>query len=487
MPEQETAKITVEPIILEMQELQKKKLKITVDGDFTVSTSEYLSFDKPKRELTALKATTSPETLTFTKDDESVTIQVSVKKFEQENGLIVQKKEYTNKTNITEGYFSDVRLIEDGRDYVAAEDTNRPHKDTLQNISVLSSVEDIRGLHSTGDWNISEIYQKGTIVSFLSEYFTSLQDNNTGNIPKLSSEKDKDEFWKPICNITDVSVKDFSPKGRESMRTGAYYPFINGKNTSKESLKGGKTYTLYRMPKQLPFKENFCMYLEFDEPTLQNDSKYPAVSYIECSILYTGLKNNVNNILVPELRFGACHTSLLGRDLQLIYPANNELHGFDKYGPYGVSMQTRVRNDELVAITLTPKWDCEILFSGDYRMSPSATDETGSLGAVPFYTVNHLVRPNGGDSAQNLGETVIYFNQMTNKQIWDKGLINRMAARTLYSTEYTLLALAIGGLLNTGDTKPSGQDYNNTGAEITLNLPKLNDIQAGNILYTKAF
>lgn len=482
----EPAKITVSPTNIEMVENQKRTLSVLVEGDYTVTRSEFLHYDKTRKELTALKPTESPVTMSFTKDDETVTIQVKVSPFIQDTGLILQRKDYQNKTNITEGYFGDVRLIEDAKDFVAAENTNRPHLDTIDNLKLLSSIEDVRGLHSSGEWEVSEIYHKGCIVAFLSEYFISLKDNNTGNLPKLSSEKDKDEYWKPICNITDVGVKDFSPKGRESMETGDFYPFINGKNPTKVTLKAGRTYTVYRMPRLLPFKEDFSMYLIFRGGNFK-DSAYPYISFVECSVNYTGLKNNSNDLLVPELRFGSCNTSIQRRNTVLDYPQDTDTHGYDKYGPYGVSMQSCMRKDEMVSITLSTKWDCDILFTGDYRMSPSAIDETGSLGAVPSYSVNHLVRPHGGDAAQDLGSLALYFNKMSAKQIWDRGLLNRMEAREVYSTEYTLLAHALGFILNAGDTKPEGSDYNNTGAEMKFNLPKIEKISEGNIIYTRAF
>lgn len=482
---------SVEPQSVEIKVGQSAQLTIALpDGqqEFTVTGLEgYATFDKGSKQITGIKEVTQG-TMTFTCDGTIINVTVSVNPAD-EAGIIKRTEKYENQTNITKGYFKDVRLIEDGKDYVSAQYTNRPHKDTLENLDIISNIEDIRGLHSSGEWNTDEAYNKGEIVSFLSEYFISLKDENTNNIPVLSSQKAQDDWWKPICNTADVKVSDFTPKERHNQETDKFYPFTNGKAVTSFAIKAGTTYTLFRMSKLIPFKEKLTLYFDFRGDQSANLS----VSYVECDILYTGLKNNTSGTMLPELRFGACHTSLIDTAEKIPFSANNVLTPYDKFGAYGISMQTSIRNDGLVDVAITAKWNCTMTISGEYNNTPYVASEVGSVGALPVWTINHLVRPNGGNNVTDLGEILAFKFPMSDKQIWDKGLINVAAERKLYASEYSLLALALGYWVNLGDTKtgsiPTGAPsvYYNTGQDIKIQLPTIAATPAGATMYMRGF
>lgn len=346
-------------------------------------------------------------------------------------------------------YMGSVRLIKDGTDLVDSLFTNRPHQDIISNIDTLANITDVISLDSQGEWQTTRSYSKGAIVSFLSEYFVSLQDTNIAHMPIPSSAQKTDSWWKAIANSKDIITRDFTYKeGSDSITTtSGYIPFTNGRALRYFDLKAGRRYTLIMMSRGNPFKESFNIYFDFESkrnndtyamqsaeaqavsevladvseplPDL-NDPAYPAVSYIEVDITYTGLKYSQNGTDLPEIRFKSVNDSVLSRALDL---KDNYSPVYDSYGHYGVLFQSILRNDGLIAVTVTPKWDCKAILTGAYNISPYFSDETGSVTGSPRVSVTYRVRPFGGDNGETPLTSYIPVLPLTSKQAWDMGLV----------------------------------------------------------------
>lgn len=349
----------------------------------------------------------------------------------------------SNPRTSTQDYLSQVRLIKDGTDLVDSDFTNRPHEDIIANIGTLASIVDVKSLDSLGEWSITKTYSKGVIVSFLSEYFVSLQDTNSGHMPIPSSAQQTDSWWKVVANSKDIVTGDYIYKeGDDNVsHTSGYTPFTNGKALRHFNLKSGKRYTLYMMSRGVPFKERFSMYLDFEckrdamsnytaevalladtdnvLPKLNNIA-YPVVSYIECEVTYTGLKYSQNGLDLPEVRFHSVNDSVLDRVIDLKDAYSPE---YDSYGHYGCVIQSILRIDGLIAVTLTPKWDCLAILAGAYNMSPYFSDETGSITGAPKIAVNYKVRPNGGDNGELVLSPYTPVLPLTPKRAWDSGYV----------------------------------------------------------------
>lgn len=401
-------------------------------------------------------------------------------------------------------YLAEVRLIKDGNDLVDSDFTNRPHKDIINNIDTLANLADINAMDSCGEWSVTKTYQKGQIVSFLSEYFVSLQDTNSRQMPIPSSAQKTDLWWKVIANSKDIVVDDYTYKeGKDEITTTAgYTPLTNGKSMRFFELKGGRRYTLYMMSRGNPFKERFNLYFDFEikrnatfsmqsgevmtltevlaDDTYElpdiSDISYPAVSYIECEVTYTGLKYSQNGLDLPEIRFHSVNDSVLNRKLDLSKAYNKV---YDNYGHYGVIFQSNLRNDGLVSVTVTPKWDCIAIVSGNYNMSPYFSDETGSVTGTPKVSVYHKVRPFGGDNGELIMQPYIPAIKLTSKMAWDMGLVKlanlgitskATATIDVLNTDYPKVVAMANQLNYNGDydsTKDAGYNYSKVSVDFS--------------------
>lgn len=348
----------------------------------------------------------------------------------------------TNERTSTQSYFSKVRLIQDG-ELVDSKYTNRPHEDIILNLQTLANISDVIARDSLGEWSRTRVYAAGDIVSFLSEYFVSLVDDNNANMPLPTSAQLEDTKWRAIANSKDIVTGDFTyKKGSDSVElTDGYHPFTNGRALRHFTLEGGRRYTLIMMSQGHPFKDRFSMYLDFESqrdsyatdeaaaadaltpittlPAL-TDISYPAVSYIECEVTYTGMKYSRNGFSVPEIRFHSVNDSIRGRDLDT---ANAYSTQYDEYGHYGVIMQSILRNDGLICVTLTPKWNCTLVLAGGYNISPYVSDELGSITGIPVFSVTYRVRPFGGDNGEMILTPFVAPSLITSKQAWDWGIV----------------------------------------------------------------
>lgn len=422
----------------------------------------------------------------------------------------------TNQRHSVSSYFNEVNLIHDGTDLVDSDFTNRPHKEIIKNIQNLANIADVTSLDSLGEWQSNVAYNKGDIVSFLSEYFVSLQDTNISHIPIPSSAMKTDSYWRVIANIKDIEISDYIYKeGSDSQAlTDGYNTFTNGRPLRYFDLEAGKRYTLFMMTRGVPFKENFNIYFDFEckrnstetasvedisifdssgvLPEI-DDPSYPAISYVECEVNYTGLKYSQNGLSIPAVRFLNVNDSLLSRNLDL----SKRSGAYDAYGHYGVIFQSCVRNDGLVAVCVIPKWSCRAVISGKYNMSPYFSDETGSITGNAKLAINYKVRPFGGDN----GELVLYpylsALELTTKQAWDLGLVKLsdlgVTSKTNASIDFTLdtypkVVYMANQFVYDGDndsSKDAGYNYN----KVTVDLSKcfMSDTAISGDAYIKLF
>lgn len=421
------------------------------------------------------------------------------------------------RTSVTD-YFANVRLIKDGTDLVDSDFTNRPHQDIINNIGTLANIIDVKSFDSLGEWIVTRTYQKGQIVSFVGEYFVSLQDTNSGHMPIPSSAQKTDLWWKVVANAKDIVTGDYVYKeGKDNVNTTAgYTPFTNGKSLRYFELKSGKRYTLYMMSRGVPFKESFSFYLDFESkrettanfsgevvsvladldnatPDIDNPA-YPAVSYIECEVTYTGLKYSQNGIELPEVRFHSVNDSVRSRNLDL---KDSYTPVYDSYGHYGCIIQSILRNDGLVAVTLTPKWDCTAILAGAYNMSPYFSDETGSVTGAPKIAINYKVRPFGGDNGELVLTPYIPVLPLTSKQAWDSGLVKlsqlgitnkATAVQDVAFTDFPKVLQLANQFTYDGDTdssKDAGYDYSKVSVDFSKAFAS--DAQVTGNQYIKMF
>lgn len=433
--------------------------------------------------------------------------------------------EVTNTKHSVSSYFNAVNLIRDGADLVDSDFTNRPHKEIMKNIENLANVVDVNSFDSLGEWQKNTDYQAGDIVSFLSEYFVSLQNNNNAHTPIPSSAMKKDEWWRAVANIKDINLPDFVYKeGTDAPAlTKGYIPFTNGRPLRYFDLESGKRYTMYMMTRGMPFKEKFSIYFDFEckrtaefsafsadvapqvadtlttidsKEELPNitDPSYPAVSYIECEVCYTGLKYSQNGLSLPSIKFGNVNDSILSRNLDF----SAETKTYDAYGHYGVIFQSCLRNDGLVAVCVIPKWDCRVVISGQYNMSPYFSDETNSVTGNPEVALSYKVRPFGGDN----GEAILYpyypALSLTKKQAWDLGLVklselgvsNKATAQKVVFTmdTYPRVLYMANQFVYEGDIDSSKDaGYNYSRVEVDLSKCFTSDTAISGDVYLKLF
>lgn len=428
----------------------------------------------------------------------------------------------SNPKHSTSDYFKAVNLIRDGSDLVDSDFTNRPHKEIIANLTNLANIADVTSLDSLGEWQRNRTYKKGDIVSFLSEYFVSLQDTNQNNIPIPSSALKDSAYWKAIANIKDIEVNDFIYKeGEDNLTlTPGYSPLTNGRPLRFFDLESGKKYTLFMMTRGNPFKEQFAMYFDFEckrnadfanysadvsmladlevldsAVTLPScdDPNYPVVSYIECEVHYTGLKYSQSGVSLPTIRFLNVNDSLISRSLDL--SAKDKV--YDAYGHYGVIFQSCLRNDGLVAVTVIPKWDCRVVIAGRYNMSPYFSDETGSVTSNSRVAINYRVRPFGGDN----GEAILYpyypALPLTAKQAWDLGLVklsdlgvsNKATSTVTFTLDQYPRVLYMSNQFNFDGDVDSSKDagYNYTKVDVDLSKCFASDTLITGDKYIKLF
>lgn len=485
----------VSPSELNLKVGEYADISITLpDGtsDYDVIDIENVTeFNKTTKQLKAL-AVVENGIVTFNAGSETLNITVNITEANI-TASITETTEYENESSVTRGYFKEVRFIEDGKDYVAADHTNRPHEDILENLNVVASIEDIRGAHALGEWDQTLEYNTGDIVSFLSEYFISLQDTNVGNTPKLSSQKEDDEYWKPVCSAIDVSTVDYTTKLNTLKQTARYHRLINGRGFSEFSVSADTPYTIARMSNLLPFRDVITMYFEFSSGS-EEDNQYPLVSYIEMEVLYTGLKYNSAGHFLPEISFGRCHCSVYDRDMTTIYSSSTPDSGiaYDEFGAYGIKVSASLRIDGLIGINVKTKYDGKVYISGQYRTTPFFEYEYGTIGGQARYEVNYPVRPFGGAKAyQDLGKVVAYNHPLSDKVIWDSGLINVMSAREYSASFLSLLAFKLGYWQNGNELRDVDSSveslvpasYADFKYDRTISLPAMDATPTGCIMY----
>lgn len=302
-----------------------------------------------------------------------------------------------NLGNIT-AHFSEVRYIEDGKDYVDAEHTNRPHKDIVTNIDILASIENVRQGLSQGAWQSNVLYSVGDIVAFLSDYYVSLKNNNQGNTPIPPSTAQQDEYWQVLSGVSGVEVKNL-------MRGGS---ISNGKDFVKFNLKANTQYTLYLGSKNLFFSDRYNLLFDFENAENTQSQKpdfskldTPLQTYIELEINYTG-HANTNNQKIPELYFHKVQTNTMGDKSKWTFDEDFN----STYGLCAVVFQSGVRLDETISIVVTPRFDCVLKVSGNYTTPLYAGDDSLSVVATFKESMFYQVADSSGDLAHNILEYI---------------------------------------------------------------------------------
>lgn len=437
---------------------QKVSIQTTeVEYSIKFNPTNVASFLKETETIIGLEAGSCVATVTA--GDKTVEINIEVQE-------ALAPENVTRTLSTIENQFKPVRYIEDGKDLVSAENTNRPHKDILQTVINVADIQDAYKGQMLGAWNNNEVYRTGDIVSFLSQFYRSLKDNNKGNAPRLRTGVTEDEYWVAIDNVAKTKIKDFIAPRRlvTDTATSLINSVTNGKDVKTFSIKANTRYILVRQSERMPLDESLHLYLDYTEKATTEqlkDGKFPQIAYVEMNVKYLGFKYNSSNSLVPEVNFEACHSSSYSRGVSIPYSDYTGNNSYDEFGAYGIQVQSSYRGDGTVTISFIVKWDCKLTIEGSQNIQPFIDKELTVGTAKDIFKVNHLVRPYGGDRAfHSIGELKTFEYSMNAKQMWDAGLIYRKNPFRVKSSVYGLLALKLGMMINYGDSVFLG-DYPN--------------------------
>lgn len=480
-------KLEVSPTVitdLEVGKTQKLDIRST-EMSYEVIFSVYgiAEFDRETETVIAIKPGSTTLTIRvankLTKD---VSITVIPYQVDDEVEINLHK---------TKDYNDEVRFIQDGKDLVDAESTNRPHKDIITNLDKLNTINDTKEYQSLGNWKSYATYKPGDIVSFLTNLYKAKQEsqNKTPNPPTMLNGVN--EYWELITSIKNIEIKDYNTYNRvqhQSEDHKVIHPVTNGKPMRKYKLKANQVYTMLKISRHLPIREKYGLYLDFrvdaNATDLESDFRYPKIAYVEFEVHYKGFKYNRSGTLVPEINILDCNCSTHDRHIHIpvyqYFGTETRYQPYDAFGAYGIQIQSVLKRDGTIAVNVVTKYDCEVTITGEYRVTPYL-DILGynSTDANIVYAVNHLVRPGGGDHAfDDIGELKIYDKILNVKQVWDKGLIGRGRDYTLSSSTYSLLAIAYGSLINYKDIAPSDTNLPNDtimnpseGEAVNFNIP----------------
>lgn len=334
-----------------------------------------------------------------------------------------------------------IEYIRDG-EVVEGRVEQRPIKGLEANINILAKIEDTKQGQSLGVWDKGKTYSEGDIVSFLTDVYISLIDDNRGNAPLPLSYGKPDKNWarispaKGLKAVSHLSTRRGFAVAPVTYDKTLYHTLIN-KGFKRFDITGGKTHTMITLTNGMPFNSKFELYAEFTD----------FVSNVEVDIHYTGFNRNSVECNLPEIRFGACNILKPELDENLEYPTETTL-ALDQFGIYGFTMQTIWRTDDLIAITILTRKDCSLYVSGEDCSFIQIDADNINTASTPRFKVNYLVRPYGGARVQNLGELVLLERSMTQKQVWDRGLVLRSVENTFSTDIHSLLALQYGELRN---------------------------------------
>lgn len=468
-------RLDVSPLTVNFQVTDRQYIDIRLTAlnyEVTYSKEGIVTFDKASETLIAIEQGTTEVTITAGNLSKTIVVSVSEKVTETTENLTLSK---------ISDYQSEVRLIQDGKDLVDSECTNRPHKDIMSNIDKILAVEDTKAFQSLGNWRNQVSYKTGDIVSFLTNLYKSKTDNNRGNTPLPPTIDDEDEFWEHISPISKIQLKDYSITERLENSGDDHdtvHPVSNGKPLRKFKIQANTIYTMLKISKLWPVKERYGLYLDFSkyntDSNLESDFRYPKISYVEFELRYKGFKYNRSNTLLPELNITECYCSSYDRALTIPYlKQDGSGTYYDSFGAYGLSLQVSLRRDGVITVDLITKYDCELSLTGEYTLTPYF-DDVLSLDSYnsKIFTINHIIRPGGGDQAfKDIGRVVCYDRSMNVKQQWDRGIVNRTKQVTLSLAEYSLLAMAVGQNINYKDKRPTDVPLDvpsSSSGEITL-------------------
>lgn len=337
----------------------------------------------------------------------------------------------------TKSAFSDVRYIEDVKDKVTANDTNRPHKDIVENYRKLSDIEDITRGVFTGNWSDSVSYAEGDIVTFMSDFYASKVNNNLGHVPELATSVKPDSFWNRIVKISGVDSGNI-PKNINGLSIAS-----DGKGFNTSVVKKGDKYTLLSVSLDTPIDESYTLSL-----IKPND-----IVRIEFSLKYSKCRVNSRGMCFPELNIGSIFAGNSLVDYSLYndeYDDSNALYaGYTRFGPYGCVLSLDYCYDRVFRLMLEVDTNCEVELSGGDGISRlMLTSSLAYKGVEPYYSVSYHVRPFSGDSNNSIGEVKNYPNQLSRLQQWNKGLLLFNNTLKLVASDFSHLLATLGYVSN---------------------------------------
>lgn len=346
--------------------------------------------------------------------------------------------------------FKDVRFIKD-REKANAYNTNRPHRDILDNLEFFSNTFDGMLGQSARPWVETERYKKGDIVSYGSYFYKSLKPGNIGNAPtpRVEGRATSDTFWHQLARTS--TQKHMSDTRR------VYYPNLGNVGVETPSLKTNgryhtlfrgleakKVYSMFRVHGRTPFNGEYHLRIHFTNsiPPTNGNQYVSGESYVIFEVDHRGYTRGISGQSVPSVFIKECYCHAQEGDLAFTGDTNFNLFS-DRFGPYGLNIVSVMYGDGSVGINLVFRETADVTISGSYDIEPNIMLNTGNA-EVAF--VNHLVRPFGGDLAQNIGSLVAFDNTITKRQAWDYGLLWRgfTSDILLSSSVYSKLFLAKG-------------------------------------------
>lgn len=346
--------------------------------------------------------------------------------------------------------FKDVRFIKD-REKANAQNTNRPHEDILDNLEFFSSTFDGFLGQSARPWLETEGYKKGDVVSYGSYFYESLKDNNTGNAPtpRVEGRDTLDTFWHQLSRtssqkfMSDITEAYYPNQGGFGARTPTLK--TNGRfHTLFKGLERKKVYSLFRVHGRTPFNGEYHLRIHFTNgiPATTGNQYVSGESYVIFEVDHRGYTRGISGQSVPSVFIKECYCHAQDGDLAFVDNDNFNLFS-DRFGPYGLNIVSVLYGDGSVGINLVFRETADVTISGSYDIEPNIMLNTSNA-EVAF--VNHLVRPFGGDLAQNIGSLVAFDNTITKRQAWDYGLLWRgfTSDIILSSSVYSKLFLAKG-------------------------------------------
>lgn len=381
--------------------------------------------------------------------------------------------------NFSDSYNS-IRKIVNG-EFVDESVANRPASDVQSNVEILGGAIDVLNSESVGEWDKTTRYYLGDVVSFAGEFFKSISDDNLGHLPIVLSSREVilDEFWSPLTSAEMLLVRDTIKRDTAVLieqddtavgavsnlnKTSGISKISNGRFATKFKIDAGSSYTFVRGSMGVPFMSSYKLYFKFLAG--QGSADWPEESYVEMDLVYLGFDYNSNGLIVPEVHFKNCSTKVGSYE----YINRNAPSFWDRFGAYGISIQSNLELDGSVSITISSKWNCEMRIAGDYNVQP-IMDKVTTTAAVKYaYQINHLVRPYGGDSAQNIGAIVSFDGSLTRRQVWDRGLLWRFRDISVTSDVYSLFMIAKGYKINFKNSRTG-----TTPSDLTSITPKNNE------------